>query len=69
MGPLTGWSVYSYIADRFSSWPTAIALKDTSATSAENAILKDRISIFGVLNVSATDRYKNIPIFPLSRIQ
>lgn len=59
VGPLPTCHGYSYlltIVDRFSRWPTAIPVKDTTAVTVAKAILCDWISIFGTPKVVTTDR-------------
>lgn len=59
VGPLPMCQGYQYLltgVDRFSRWPIAVPVKDTSATTVSKAILTNWITNFGVPQIITTDR-------------
>nr|CDS27171.2 gag pol polyprotein [Hymenolepis microstoma] len=59
VGPLPPSNSCSYIltcVDRFTRWPIAVPLRDTSSASVAKALIDSWISIFGVPSVITTDR-------------
>nr|CDS29570.1 gag pol polyprotein [Hymenolepis microstoma] len=59
VGPLPPSNSFTYILtciDRFTRWPIAVPLRDTSVESVAKALRESWISIFGVLFVIMTDR-------------
>nr|CUU99444.1 hypothetical transcript [Hymenolepis microstoma] len=59
VGPLPPSNSCSYIltcVDRFTRWPIAVPLRDTSSASVAKALIESWISIFGVPSVITTDR-------------
>nr|CDS33814.2 gag pol polyprotein [Hymenolepis microstoma] len=59
VGPLPPSNSLSYILtriDRFTRWPLAVALRDTSPASMAETLIESRISIFDVPSVITTDR-------------
>nr|CDS28529.2 gag pol polyprotein [Hymenolepis microstoma] len=59
VGPLPPSNSCSYIltcVDRFTRWPIAVPLRDTSSASVAKALIDSWISIFGVPSVINTDR-------------